>query len=79
MDGPIDGREWSAQTGFYVRKHMDPKPVQANGLKSDVWWVRCRLGEWIWNAAEAVFELKDLKQAADYINEVRKEPDLIFL
>ena len=73
FDGPIDGREWSAQTGFYVRKHMDPKTGSGQrGLKSDVWWVRCRLGEVYLNAAEAAFELKDLKKAADYINEVRK-------
>lgn len=73
FDGPIDGREWSAQTGFYVRKHMDPKTGSGQrGLKSDVWWVRYRLSEVYLNAAEAAFELKDLKKAADYINEVRK-------
>ncbi|MFO8002472.1 MAG: RagB/SusD family nutrient uptake outer membrane protein [Marinilabilia sp.] len=72
-DGPIDGREFSAQTGFYIRKHMDPdKGSGQRGLKSNKWWVRYRLGEVYLNAAEAAFELGDPETAADYMNEVRR-------
>lgn len=78
LDGPIDSREWSAQTGFYVRKHMDTKTGSGQrGLKSDVWWVRYRLSEVYLNAAEAAFELEDLTKAANYINAVRKRAGLV--
>ncbi|MGM0376634.1 MAG: RagB/SusD family nutrient uptake outer membrane protein [Bacteroidota bacterium] len=73
QDGPIDGREFSAQTGFYIRKHMDPdKGSGQRGLKSNKWWVRYRLGEVYLNAAEAAFELDEMGKAANYINEVRQ-------
>ncbi len=26
FDGPIDGKEFTAQTGFYIRKYQDPVP-----------------------------------------------------
>jgi hypothetical protein len=73
MDGPIDRREFSAQTGFYIRKHLDPtKGAGQRGLKSDKWWVRYRLGEVYLNAAEAAFELEEPGKAADYLNVVRR-------
>ncbi|MFW5754883.1 MAG: RagB/SusD family nutrient uptake outer membrane protein, partial [Marinilabiliaceae bacterium] len=73
QDGPIDGREFSAQTGFYIRKHMDPeKGSGQRGLKSNKWWVRYRLGEVYLNAAEAAFELGEMDKAANYINRVRQ-------
>lgn len=73
FDGPIDGREFSAQTGFYVRKFMDTATGSGQrGLKSDRWWVRYRLAEVYLVAAEAAFELGDPDTAADYINVVRQ-------
>lgn len=73
FDGPIDGREFSAQTGFYVRKFMDTATGSGQrGLKSDRWWVRYRLAEVYLNAAESAFELGDNTKAAGYINIVRR-------
>ncbi len=72
FDGPIDRLEFGAQTGFYIRKHMDPTTGSGQrGLKSDKWWVRYRLAEVYLNAAEAAFELGDNDKAAGYMNIVR--------
>ncbi len=73
FDGPIDGREYSAQTGFYVRKFMDTATGSGQrGLKSDRWWVRYRLSEVYLVAAEAAFELGNADKAAGYMNMVRR-------
>ncbi|MGQ1891598.1 RagB/SusD family nutrient uptake outer membrane protein [Thermophagus sp. OGC60D27] len=73
MDGPIDRLEFSAQTGFYIRKHMDPATGSGQrGLKSEQWWVRYRLAEVYLNAAEAAFELGYNDVAAEYLNVVRR-------
>ncbi|SDM17515.1 RagB/SusD family nutrient uptake outer membrane protein [Siphonobacter aquaeclarae] len=73
FDGPIDGLEYSAQTGFYVRKFMDPAVGSGQiGTQSDVWWVRYRYAEVLLNAAEAAFELGDKAKAAGYLNPVRR-------
>lgn len=73
FDGPIDGLEYSAQTGFYVRKFMDPAVGSGQiGTQSDVWWVRYRYAEVLLNAAEASFELGDKAKAAGYLNQVRQ-------
>jgi hypothetical protein len=72
-DGPIDSREYSAQTGFYVRKHMDEATGSGQrGLKSSTWWVRYRLAEVYLNAAEAAFELGHPDIAAAHMNVVRE-------
>lgn len=71
-DGPIDSREYSAQSGFYVRKHMDEATGSGQrGLKSSTWWVRYRLAEVYLNAAEAAFELGNSAKAATHMNVVR--------
>lgn len=71
-DGPIPGLEWSAQTGFLVRKWLDPAAGAGSlGTASDVWFIRMRYAEVLLNAAEAAFEL-GLTEAKDYINQVRR-------
>jgi hypothetical protein len=71
-DGPIDELEFTAQTGFYVRKYMDKATGSGQrGLFSEVWWIKYRLGEVYLNAAEAAFELGDLDKAATHMNKVR--------
>ncbi|MBW8685724.1 RagB/SusD family nutrient uptake outer membrane protein [Chitinophaga rhizophila] len=71
-DGPVDGLQYSAQTGFYVRKFMDPAVGSGQiGTRSDVWWVRFRYAEVLLNAAEAAFELGNPGLSSDYINQVR--------
>jgi hypothetical protein len=71
-DGPVDELEFTAQTGFFIRKYLDP--VAGSGLRgsrSEVWWIRYRYAEVLLNAAEAAFELGQSDVAADYINQVR--------
>jgi hypothetical protein len=77
MDGPIDGKEYSAQTGFLVRKFMDPTVGSGQlGTQSEVWWVRYRYAEVLLNAAEAAFELNQPAVAAGYMNTVRARAGL---
>ncbi|WP_028298351.1 RagB/SusD family nutrient uptake outer membrane protein [Olivibacter sitiensis] len=72
-DGPIDGFEWIAQTGFYLRKYVDPTPGAGQiGTNSEVWWIRYRYSEVLLNAAEAAFELGDAQKAVGYMNQVRR-------
>ena len=72
FDGPIDGLEFTAQTGFYIRKYQDPKAGSGQrGTQSDVWFIRYRYAEVLLNAAEAAFELGQPETAAGYLNEVR--------
>lgn len=76
-DGPIDGKEYSAQTGFLVRKFMDPTIGSGQlGTQSEVWWVRYRYAEVLLNAAEAAFELGQPAVAAGYMNTVRARAGL---
>ncbi|SDD33717.1 RagB/SusD family nutrient uptake outer membrane protein [Niabella drilacis] len=77
-DGPIDALEFGAQTGFFVRKYMDPNVGSGRiGTQSDVWWIRYRYAEVLLNAAEAAFELGNKDVAAGYLNEVRKRAGLV--
>lgn len=72
FDGPIDGLEFTAQTGFYIRKYQDPKAGSGQrGTQSDVWFIRYRYAEVLLNAAEAAFELDQPGIAAGYLNQVR--------
>ena len=72
FDGPIDGLEFTAQTGFYIRKYQDPKAGSGQrGVRSDVWFIRYRYSEVLLNAAEAAFELGQPDLAATYMNQVR--------
>lgn len=78
FDGPINGYEFSAQTGFYVRKYLDPAVGSGQrGVNSEVWFVRYRFGELLLNAAEAAFELGDKVTAKDYLNTLRARAGLI--
>jgi hypothetical protein len=78
FDGPIDNLEFSAQSGFYVRKYMDLAVGSGQrGVMSEVWWIRYRLGEIYLNAAEAAFELGNKTKAATYMNKVRERAGLI--
>ena len=72
FDGPIDGLEFTAQSGFYIRKYQDPNTGSGRrGTQSDVWFIRYRFGEVLLNAAEAAFELGQPDVAAGYLNQVR--------
>ena len=71
-DGPLNAREYSAQSGFYIRKFVDPAVGSGSrGTGSEVPWIRYRYAEVLLNAAEAAFELGILPEAAGYLNQVR--------
>src|SRR5690606_7316381 len=72
FDGPINGFNYTAKTGFLIRKFLDQTPGAGQiGTQSDVWFIRSRFGEILLNAAEAAFELGDANLAAQYINQIR--------
>jgi hypothetical protein len=76
-DGPVDLREHTAQTGFLVRKYLDPTIGSGKrGTRSDVWWVYFRYAEVLMIAAEASYELGDNASAALYMNQVRARAGL---
>jgi len=78
FDGPIDGFEFTAQSGFYLRKYLDPVVGSGQrGVQSEVWFVRYRYAEVLLNAAEAAFELGQGADAAGYMNQVRTRAGLV--
>ncbi len=77
FDGPINAKEFTAQTGFYIRKYLDPSPgAGSRGTNSEVPFQRYRYAEVLLNAAEAAFELGDKATAAGYMNQVRERAGL---
>ena len=71
-DGPLNAIEYSAQSGFYIRKFVDPAVGSGSrGTGSEVPWIRYRYAEVLLNATEAAFELGMLTEAAGYLNQVR--------
>ena len=78
FDGPINGIEHSAQTGFYIRKYNDPAIGSGQrGIGSAVWQIRYRYAEILLNAAEAAFELGQSGLAVGYMNQVRERAGLV--
>lgn len=73
LDGPINGFNFTAQTGFLMRKYIDIVPGAGQiQNQSDVWYIRYRFGEVLLNAAEAAFELGRTNLAAQYMNQLRR-------
>ncbi len=71
-DGPLNSIEYCAQSGFYIRKFVDPAVGSGSrGTGSEVPWIRYRYAEVLLNAAEAAFELGNTAEAAGYLNQVR--------
>lgn len=76
-DGP-DGQDLRTQTGFYIRKYLDPTVGSGRrGRGSDVAFIRYRYAEVLLNAAEAAFALGDNATAAGYMNQVRARAGLV--
>jgi hypothetical protein len=76
-DGPVNGAEFRTQTGFYIRKYLDPTVGSGRrGRGSDVNFIRYRYAEVLLNAAEAAFELGQTAVAAGYMNQVRARAGL---
>ncbi len=77
FDGPVANKEFTAQSGFYIRKYLDPAAGSGSrGTNSEVPFIRYRYAEVLLNAAEAAFELGQKDVAADYMNEVRARAGL---
>lgn len=73
ISGPQRATQDVSNTGFNLRKYIDPAPGSSNrGRQSDVWWVRFRLGEVYLNAAEAALELGQTTEALRYVNTLRE-------
>ncbi|QTE36904.1 RagB/SusD family nutrient uptake outer membrane protein [Mucilaginibacter sp. P25] len=71
-DGPVNGAEFRTQTGFYIRKYLDPTVGSGRrGRGSDVNFIRYRYAEVLLNAAEADAELGNYAEASGYLNQVR--------
>lgn len=71
--GPQRSQTEVTNTGFYLRKYIDPAPgASTRGIRSDMWWVRFRYAEVLLNAGEAAFELGLMPEALGYINQVRE-------
>ncbi len=71
--GPQRSQTEVSNSGFYLRKYIDPAPLSSTrGIRSDMWWVRFRLGEVLLNASEAAFELGLTTEALTYVNRVRE-------
>lgn len=78
LDGPVNQKEFTAQSGFYIRKYLDPTAgAGSRGTGSDVAQIHYRYGEVLLNAAEAAFELGQTADAASYMNMVRARAGLI--
>jgi hypothetical protein len=76
-DGPVNGLEFRTQTGFYIRKYLDPTVGSGRrGRGSDVNFIRYRYAEVLLNGAEAAFELGQAGVAAGYMNQVRARAGL---
>lgn len=72
LDGPHVSEPFVSNTGFYLRKYLDPTIGSGQrGRGSDVWWVRFRHAEVLLNAAEAALELGQTGLATQYVNQVR--------
>ncbi|WP_440133603.1 RagB/SusD family nutrient uptake outer membrane protein [Chitinophaga sancti] len=71
--GPHRSIQEVSNTGFYLKKFIDPNDkTSTRGVQSDVWWVWFRLGEIYLNATEAAFELGQTGPALNYINTLRE-------
>lgn len=71
--GPHRSIQEVTNTGFYLKKYIDPGAgTSTRGIQSDIWWIWFRLGEIYLNAAEAAFELGQTQVAVDYINAIRE-------
>jgi len=71
--GPQRSQTEVTNSGFYLRKYVDQTAMSSTrGIRSDMWWVRFRLGEIYLNASEAALELGKTADALKYVNTVRE-------
>jgi len=76
-DGPVNGLDLRTQSGFYIRKYLDPTVGSGRrGRGSDVALIHYRFGEVLLNAAEAAFELGQAGVAVGFLNQIRARAGL---
>jgi len=79
VDGPHATSEVT-NTGFLIRKYLDPNPGSESQGKSDVAFIRFRYAEVLLNAAEAAYEMGDPEGLAlGYLNQIRTRAGLPIL
>jgi starch-binding outer membrane protein, SusD/RagB family len=73
LDGPHVSEPFVTNSGFYLRKYLDPVAGSGQrGRGTDMWWIRFRYAEILLNAAEAALELGQQGTALGYVNHVRQ-------
>jgi hypothetical protein len=71
--GPQRAQTEVTNTGFYLRKYVDQTAMSSTrGIRSDMWWIRYRLGEIYLNASEAALETGKTADALKYVNVIRE-------
>jgi starch-binding outer membrane protein, SusD/RagB family len=76
--GPHRSIQEVSNTGFYLKKFIDPNDkTSTRGVQSDMWWIWFRLGEIYLNACEAAFELGQTGDALTYINALRERAGFV--
>ena len=78
LGGPMRLEQEVSNTGFYIRKFIDPAAMSSvTNIGSDIAWPIFRYAEVLLNAAEAAFELGFVTEAIGYVNEVRERAGFI--
>jgi hypothetical protein len=71
--GPQRSQTEVTNSGFYLRKYVDQTAMSSTrGIRSDMWWIRFRLGEIYLNASEAALETGKTVDALKYVNILRE-------
>ncbi len=71
--GPQRSQTEVTNSGFYLRKYVDQTAMSSTrGIRSDMWWIRYRLGEIYLNASEAALETGKTADALKYVNKLRE-------
>lgn len=71
-DGTAPNTAYFNNTGFWIKKYLNPDPSKARYAPGDdTWVVYMRLGEIYMNATEAAFQLGDVPRALQHINDLR--------
>jgi hypothetical protein len=71
--GPQRSQTEVTNSGFYLRKYVDQTAMSSTrGIRSDMWWIRFRLGEIYLNASEAALETGKTADALKYVNIIRE-------
>lgn len=72
-DGTAPATAYINNTGFWIKKYLNPDPSKSRYAPGDdTWVIYFRLGEIYMNATEAAFQLGETTRALGYINTLRQ-------